>query len=802
MAEAGALFQEMAGKNMVTGKKHKFARELTSNRSVFTRILWSLLILLVVMIFFITFWINRITTVNQQKQVMESNLTRVAALSRTVEQIFDDLTQNMTQILWSSDFCSYMVSGASDEPQTQIYRMIRQLNSSVRGTVVERAIFYASVDGTVLENGSYSVQNISEWEEADILDCISATEEVVLFSESETDSVCTYLATIDGNIYLVQYFTLSSSPIGILVYEVDQDALNSALSNEFDEVEDIVFLYDAAGEPVLTDCLPYSEVEVDWESESEFLTQAEVLGAEIRTDGTWYYVVSERLGWQFILQIDYNSMRVTLIDTLQALFPALLILLLFSVFITIYVVRSIYQPINRLVNLAAGKTVPVNEKKKTYSEFDLLEGAYSKALDQQEYLSAVVSSVAPEILESTLMKLLGGKDYTMERMEEILAGIGNPLPLNGRFLVGLCFIEEPGNRGVSDTEWNLYLVSLQNMLTDLAARASGYQFLRCRLDRVSMALILVFPEEASAVAVKREFLLVQQTLRGSAQGLPYTLYVEAGQICNQIVDLRESYLEAVEKVHYQRYSSRSEETEEQPETERESTAPEAEPKIVLDRYWFRERSRGISALAARGERPGAELMVEQVVDEVFRQYGDDLEGSKVCLEMFMDEMLEKLIAYPLTQEEQEKLEESQTSETIRAFQDPGELESFILAQCREVCHLILNYNKKSRYRYVETAKEFIGENYANSNLSLNDVAEHIGISASYLSELFNEIGGEKFSAYLASYRVDKARQMLKVTSMTIKEIGFQCGFNSIQNFIRVFKKVTGYTPGQYRGRTE
>ncbi len=787
---------------MLTGMKHKLARELTSHRSVFTRILWSLLILLVVMLFFITFWINRIATVNQQRQVMESDLNRVTALNRTVEQIFDDLSQSMTQILWSSDFTSYMVSGASDDPQTQIYRMIRQLNSSVRGTVVERAIFYAIVDGSVMENGSYSVRDISEWEEAYILDCVDSGEGSILFAESDTDSVCTYVVTTDGDIFLVQYFTLASSPIGILVYEVDQEALNSALSNEFDEVEDIVFLYDAEGEPVLTDCLPYGEVEVDWDSGTEFLTQEEVQEEGIRTDGTYYYVASERLGWQYILQIDYESMHVTLTDVLRALFPALLILLVFSVLITVYVVRSIYQPINRLVDLAAGKAVPASDSKKTYNEFDLLEGAYSKALDQQEYLSAIVSSVAPEILESTIMKLLGGKDYTMERMEEMMAGIGNPFPLKGRFAVGLCFIEEPGNRGVSDTEWNLYLASLQNMLNELASKASGFQFYWYRLDRVSMALILAFPEETSAVEVKREFLSIQQALRRSAQGLPYTLYVESGQICNRLIDIRDPYLEAAEKVHYQRYSSRSEESVEQSETVGEEKTPEAETKIVLNRYWFKERSRSISALAARGERPGARLMVEQVVAEVFQQYGDDLEGSKVCLEMFMDEMLEKLIAYPLTQEEQEKLEESRTSAAIREFQDAESLESFILEQCQEICRLILNYNKKNRYRYVETAKEFIGENYANSNLSLNDVAEHIGISASYLSELFNEIGGEKFSSYLASYRVDKARQMLKVTSMTIKEIGFQCGFNSIQNFIRVFKKVTGYTPGQYRGQAE
>lgn len=106
------------------------------------------------------------------------------------------------------------------------------------------------------------------------------------------------------------------------------------------------------------------------------------------------------------------------------------------------------------------------------------------------------------------------------------------------------------------------------------------------------------------------------------------------------------------------------------------------------------------------------------------------------------------------------------------------------------------YARKSRYKYVSQAKEYIHANYSNSSLSLNDVAEHTGISASYLSELFNEIAGEKFSVYLAKYRVEKAQQLQSVTNLTVKEIGFQCGFNSSQNFIRVYKKYTGHTPGK------
>ena len=112
--------------------------------------------------------------------------------------------------------------------------------------------------------------------------------------------------------------------------------------------------------------------------------------------------------------------------------------------------------------------------------------------------------------------------------------------------------------------------------------------------------------------------------------------------------------------------------------------------------------------------------------------------------------------------------------------------------------MVCTYSQKTRYKYIEHAKQYVSDNYMDSNLSLNSVGDYVGISASYLSELWREVTGEKFSVYLGMLRVEKAQQLLKTTKLTTKEIGFRCGFNSLQNFIRVFKKYTGVPPGQFR----
>ena len=62
----------------------------------------------------------------------------------------------------------------------------------------------------------------------------------------------------------------------------------------------------------------------------------------------------------------------------------------------------------------------------------------------------------------------------------------------------------------------------------------------------------------------------------------------------------------------------------------------------------------------------------------------------------------------------------------------------------------------------------------------------------------NEVLETGFTDYLNSVRIAKAREMLDNTGMSVNEICQATGFNSVQNFIRVFKKYVGMTPGQYR----
>jgi AraC-like DNA-binding protein len=95
------------------------------------------------------------------------------------------------------------------------------------------------------------------------------------------------------------------------------------------------------------------------------------------------------------------------------------------------------------------------------------------------------------------------------------------------------------------------------------------------------------------------------------------------------------------------------------------------------------------------------------------------------------------------------------------------------------------------------ARKFI-EEHSNEELSLKRVARAVNISRNYLSEKFKEITGVNFVEYVARVRFEKACDLLENADRRISEIAFAVGFQSLSQFNRIFKKLSGKSPTAYR----
>jgi AraC-like DNA-binding protein/ligand-binding sensor protein len=98
---------------------------------------------------------------------------------------------------------------------------------------------------------------------------------------------------------------------------------------------------------------------------------------------------------------------------------------------------------------------------------------------------------------------------------------------------------------------------------------------------------------------------------------------------------------------------------------------------------------------------------------------------------------------------------------------------------------------------IVKAQEFIRHNY-NNNIRLDNVATAVFLSPNYFSTLFRKVTGYTFSTYLMKLRIQAARDLLKQTSIPIKKIVYQVGFEDYNYFNRTFKRFEGIPPAQYR----
>ena len=105
-------------------------------------------------------------------------------------------------------------------------------------------------------------------------------------------------------------------------------------------------------------------------------------------------------------------------------------------------------------------------------------------------------------------------------------------------------------------------------------------------------------------------------------------------------------------------------------------------------------------------------------------------------------------------------------------------------------------NEDERIRLV---KDFVAANYMK-DIRLQELADIVCMSAESFSRFFHNRTGRTPNRYIIDYRLGVAARMLLNTKLSVSEIGFSCGFNTLSHFNRLFRESKGCTPSEFRER--
>jgi len=101
---------------------------------------------------------------------------------------------------------------------------------------------------------------------------------------------------------------------------------------------------------------------------------------------------------------------------------------------------------------------------------------------------------------------------------------------------------------------------------------------------------------------------------------------------------------------------------------------------------------------------------------------------------------------------------------------------------------------------IRLAKEYIEQHYIDPDLTLKNVASRANLSASHFSTVFSQETCQTFKEYLTEMRINKAKELLRMTTLRSADIAYQVGYNDPHYFSSVFKKNTGFSPLEFRSK--
>lgn len=127
----------------------------------------------------------------------------------------------------------------------------------------------------------------------------------------------------------------------------------------------------------------------------------------------------------------------------------------------------------------------------------------------------------------------------------------------------------------------------------------------------------------------------------------------------------------------------------------------------------------------------------------------------------------------------------------------GHLYLFLDYFIRSASTMRLSQTNKIQDFYIKEALVYIEENFQN-DISILDIAERCGLNRSYFGKVFKDALGKSPQEFLINYRMVKAAELLKLTQLSILDIGNAVGYPNQLHFSRAFKSIYGISPNNWR----
>lgn len=494
------------------------------------------------------------------------------------------------------------------------------------------------------------------------------------------------------------------------------------------------------------------------------------------------YVTSTENGWTFlsvfpkrVVLEQVNTVKRWSLATVSAC-------LAFGVLVCVYLTRRHYTPIKHLVGMIVRGRSGVERGRR--NELQLIGDTMQALFGKQDELQQKLTTQMPLMRASFLTRLIHGQvdlgSMTASDMEMLDLRFNCP-----SFAVAVLDIEEssPFMKDDTEREWMLLRFILLNVSGELLGR-NGYAFetaknrvviLLCLTDGTveSKTEVRTFLSQLAAVMKERFKTGMTIGVSGTHEGLDKVAqcYDEA------MIALSYKLIEGSEAILYY--------DKERPADGGVYRFP-MELEVQLANY------------VRNGDWHNTERLLDSLYEMNFGQAGitPDM-GRWFFLDLYST--LLKLTHATKTEEEPDFPGDSDPVKWIAESATAGRVLERLKAMYRKICDAAQVGKTDHGEQLYRRITAFIDTHYAENSLGLTMLAEHFGLNPIYISAFFKKHGGENLTDYITRTRIGHAKRLL-AEELTVQEIALKVGYASNIVLTKVFKKIEGVTPGQYRMR--
>ena len=433
-------------------------------------------------------------------------------------------------------------------------------------------------------------------------------------------------------------------------------------------------------------------------------------------------------------------------------------------------------PLNQLMKQASRLTERDQEHNSVFVKlsdiFQYLAGVNSDLVEMME-------EQKPYIRNAFVNRLLFGNPLS-HKEEELLA---NRMDFDRKGMVFCVLIFRIITLdSVEEKSVDLLSTCLLSLMEMIKKEFPGSLYAATREDQVSLIMRVPHKNRDSLESLVEEKLLrIREELPAN---IAERIFVYGGNVVEEMEDVYESYQNAAFA-----FMNEKERTESQVIWFRKN-----KKKMVAVFPYF-ELSVKLTRLVTSGDEQGLHDALKEIMTQYILESNLPAWLQQILLNELQAILFHILVRLELEEQEYQKY----FSELEKEHRIPLiEQITSTLGLYRSLCALVNEKKTKEAGKMMPAILAFLDANYGDPDLSLTMVADTFQISVPYLSSLFKASAGVNFSNYVEDVRIEKAKGLLKNTSLSVGEIAVATGYSSTNSFSRAFRRVTGDSASEYR----